>query len=124
MSHPQTRFISFTELREVGLHIVEEAGKTRDGQKWVKRVAADEVRTPYSSTARRTSTRRWRRRRPPRSASRAKCSACSRAIVDAKVYDQFVDKLKTWVAKIVVGDVKNPSSYMGAVSSERAFKTI
>ena len=33
-----------------------------------------------------------------------KCSACSRAIVDAKIYDEFVEKLKARVEKIGVGE--------------------
>ncbi len=33
-----------------------------------------------------------------------KCSACSRAIVDEKVYDVFLERLKDRVAKITVGD--------------------
>ena len=126
VSHPQTRFISFTGSREVGLHIVEEAGKTHEGQKWVKRVAAEmggkdailvDSEADIDAAVEATATSAF-------GFQGQKCSACSRAIVDAKVYDEFVDKLKTRVAKIVVGDVKNPSNYMGAVSSERAFKTI
>jgi 1-pyrroline-5-carboxylate dehydrogenase len=52
-----------------------------------------------------------------------KCSACSRAIVDQKVYDEFVQKLKTRVDKIQVGDpVEN--HYVAAVINETAMKTI
>ena len=32
-----------------------------------------------------------------------KCSACSRAIVDDPVYDEFVEKLKAKVAALTVG---------------------
>jgi 1-pyrroline-5-carboxylate dehydrogenase len=52
-----------------------------------------------------------------------KCSACSRAIVDEKVYDQFVEKLKTRVAKINVGD-PTENATMCAVINEGAMKTI
>lgn len=41
VKHPKTRFISFTGSKEVGLHIVEEAGKHREGQIWIKRVVAE-----------------------------------------------------------------------------------
>ena len=52
-----------------------------------------------------------------------KCSACSRAIVDARVYDVFVSQLKERVAKIGVGDpVENANC--GPVVSESAYKSI
>ena len=37
-----------------------------------------------------------------------KCSACSRAIVDAAIYDEFVDKLKAEVAGLKVGPAEDP----------------
>jgi len=53
-----------------------------------------------------------------------KCSACSRAIVDAKIYDEFVDKLRDRVAKITIGDPTDPKNYMGPVVNEGALKSI
>src|SRR5438552_1418980 len=41
VTHPKTRFISFTGSKGVGLHINEEAAKTRQGQIWIKRVVAE-----------------------------------------------------------------------------------
>ena len=41
VTHPKTRFISFTGSKQVGLHINEQAAKTRDGQIWIKRVVAE-----------------------------------------------------------------------------------
>ncbi|HPM40923.1 MAG TPA: L-glutamate gamma-semialdehyde dehydrogenase [bacterium] len=126
IAHPRTRFISFTGSREVGLHIVEEAGKARDGQKWVKRVAAEmggkdailvDSEADLDAAVEATALSAF-------GFQGQKCSACSRAIVDEKLYDAFVEKLKDRVAKIKVGDVADPSNFMGAVSSERAFKTI
>ncbi len=52
-----------------------------------------------------------------------KCSACSRAIVDEKVYDQFVEKLKARVAKIAVGN-PTENATMCAVINESAMKSI
>jgi len=52
-----------------------------------------------------------------------KCSACSRAIVDEKVYDKFIEQLRQRVAKITVGDpTENPN--MGPVVNESAMKSI
>ncbi|MGH9693227.1 MAG: aldehyde dehydrogenase family protein, partial [Bryobacteraceae bacterium] len=41
VSHPKTRFVSFTGSRDVGLHINELAAKTPKGQLWIKRVIAE-----------------------------------------------------------------------------------
>jgi 1-pyrroline-5-carboxylate dehydrogenase len=52
-----------------------------------------------------------------------KCSACSRAIIDEKIYDVFVARLRDRVAKITVGDPSlNPN--MGPVVNEGALKSI
>ena len=52
-----------------------------------------------------------------------KCSACSRAIVDERIYDKFLERLKTRVEKITIGDpAENPN--MGAVINEGSMKSI
>jgi len=39
-----------------------------------------------------------------------KCSACSRAIVDERIYDKFLEKLKLRVERITIGDpAMNPT---------------
>jgi len=53
-----------------------------------------------------------------------KCSACSRAIVDASVYDEFLEKLASKVDAIRVGAAEAPSHYMGPVINERARQSI
>jgi 1-pyrroline-5-carboxylate dehydrogenase len=53
-----------------------------------------------------------------------KCSACSRAIVHEKVYDQFLEKLQARVACIKVGAADDPANYMGPVISESAQRSI
>src|ERR1019366_5185034 len=52
-----------------------------------------------------------------------KCSACSRAIVDAGVYPEFLDKLRDRVARMKVGDPAE-NAYMGPVINEGAMKSI
>ncbi len=52
-----------------------------------------------------------------------KCSACSRAIVDERVYDKFIEGLKARVEKITVGDPAENAN-MGAVINEGSMKTI
>ncbi len=52
-----------------------------------------------------------------------KCSACSRAIVDERIYDRFLQALRERVEKITVGDpVNNPA--MGPVINEKSMKSI
>jgi 1-pyrroline-5-carboxylate dehydrogenase len=53
-----------------------------------------------------------------------KCSACSRAIVVEKIYDEFLAKLAERVKKIKVGPIEDPSNFMGPVISEAAMMTI
>jgi 1-pyrroline-5-carboxylate dehydrogenase len=126
VEHPLTRFISFTGSKEVGLRVNERAAKTAPGQKWIKRVVAEmggkdsiivasdaDVDAAVEGVA--VSAFGFQGQ---------KCSACSRAIVDASIYDEFVEKLKHRVAKISVGDPSDKSNWMGPVVNERALKTI
>ena len=53
-----------------------------------------------------------------------KCSACSRAIIDAKVYDEMVEKIVDRTAKLKLAAPNDPSTNMSAVINEKAFKTI
>ena len=48
-----------------------------------------------------------------------KCSACSRAIVDEKIYDVFLESLDERARKVKVGDpIEDPENYMGPVINE------
>ncbi len=53
-----------------------------------------------------------------------KCSACSRAIIDAKVYDTMLDKIVERTEKTKVGDPTDSATTMSAVINAKAFKTI
>ena len=103
---PRTRFVAFTGSKAVGLEIHEQAAKARTGQIWIKRtilemggkdsilVCADAdlgaaVEGVVASAF---------------GFSGQKCSACSRAIIEAPVYDIFVERLRERVAKLTVGD--------------------
>ncbi|HUA10149.1 MAG TPA: L-glutamate gamma-semialdehyde dehydrogenase [Candidatus Acidoferrales bacterium] len=126
VGHPQIRFISFTGSKEVGLHINELAAKTAPGQKWIKRVVAEmggkdsiivaaDANLDAAVEGVAVSAFGFQGQ---------KCSACSRAIVDASIYDEFVGKLKDRVAKIAVGDPEKQTTYMGPVVNEAALKSI
>ncbi len=126
VTHPKIRFISFTGSKEVGLRINELAAKPQKGQKWIKRVVAEmggkdsiivaadaDVDAAVEGVA--VSAFGFQGQ---------KCSACSRAIVEESIYDEFVDKLKRRVATITVGDPSDPANYMGPVVNESALKSI
>jgi 1-pyrroline-5-carboxylate dehydrogenase len=53
-----------------------------------------------------------------------KCSACSRAIIHADVYDTMLEKIVERTAKIKLGDPTEPATAMSAVINQKAFKTI
>jgi len=126
VTHPKTRFISFTGSRDVGLRVNELAAKPQKGQIWIKRVVAEmggkdaiivdrEVDLDNAVQGVLVSAFGY---------SGQKCSACSRAIVDEAVYDEFVEKLRAKVANLKVGSPEDPESYMGPVISAGAKKSI
>src|SRR6202167_2473102 len=125
VAHPKTRYIAFTGSREVGLHINKVAATQAPGQIWIKRtilemggkdaiiVDADaDVDSAVEGVAQAAFGFQGQ-----------KCSACSRAIVDERIYDKFLEQLKTRVEKITVGDPAENSG-MGAVINEGSMKTI
>ncbi len=126
VANAKTRFIAFTGSKEVGLHINELAAKTQPGQVWIKRVIAEMGGKDSIVVAEDADLDAA----ADGVASAAfgfqgqKCSACSRAIVDQRVYDSFVDKLVQRVKSIVVGDPANAQTSVGPVINEGAMKTI
>jgi len=126
VAHPLVRFISFTGSKEVGLHINELAAKPQPGQKWIKRVVA-EMGGKDSIVVAADADLDAAVEGVAASAfgfQGQKCSACSRAVVEAPVYDAFLEKLRARVARISVGDPSDPKNYMGPVVNETALKSI
>ena len=126
VEHPRTRFISFTGSRDVGLSIIEGAARTAPGQMWIKRVVAEmggkdaivvDSEADVGAAATGTAIAAF-------GFQGQKCSACSRAIVDASVYDEFVTKLKVETEKITVGPVKDQKNWMGPVINKSAMDSI
>jgi 1-pyrroline-5-carboxylate dehydrogenase len=125
VEHPKTRFIAFTGSKSVGLEIHESAAKTRPGQIWIKRtilemggkdsilVCAD---ADLDSAVDGVVASAF-------GFSGQKCSACSRAILEAPIYDVFVERVRERVAKLTLGDpVANPS--MGPVVNKAALDSM
>jgi 1-pyrroline-5-carboxylate dehydrogenase len=126
VQHPKTRFVSFTGSRDVGLRINELAAKAQPGQIWIKRVIAEmggkdaivvdsDADVDKAVDGVLASAFGYQGQ---------KCSACSRAIVDAKVYEPFVEKLAAKARNLKVGPSDEPGNYMGPVISESARKSI
>ena len=126
VEHPKTRFISFTGSKEVGLRINELAAKPRPGQIWIKRVVAEmggkdaivvDSECDLDAAVHGVMVSAF-------GFQGQKCSACSRAIVDEKVYDKFIDKLKGKTETLKVGPCEDRSNYMGPVVNEKAMNKI
>ncbi|MBZ5529953.1 MAG: L-glutamate gamma-semialdehyde dehydrogenase [Acidobacteriia bacterium] len=125
VEHPQLRFIAFTGSKEVGLDINQRAAAPRPGQKWIKRtvlemggkdsiIVADDASMDAAVEGVAQAAFGFQGQ---------KCSACSRVIVDEKIYPVFLERLKERVNKITVGDpVENKA--MGPVVSQGAYKSI
>ena len=123
VEHPKTRFIAFTGSKAVGLEIHERAAHAQPGQIWIKRtilemggkdsilVCADaDVDAAVEGVV-----------ASAFGFSGQKCSACSRAIIEAPIYDVFVERVRERVAKLTVGDPVNESR-LGPVVNKAALK--
>ncbi len=125
VEHPKTRYIAFTGSKSVGLDIHERAARTQPGQLWIKRtilemggkdsilVCADaDLDAAVDGVV-----------AAAFGFSGQKCSACSRAIIEAPIYDIFVERVREKVAELTVGDpAENPS--MGPVINKGAMETM
>ena len=126
VNHPQTRFISFTGSKEVGISIYERAAKVQPNQKWLKRVIA-EMGGKDAMIVDEFADLDLAADAIVRSAfgfSGQKCSACSRAIIHEKVYDQVVEKMLDVVKTLKVGDPQELTTFVGPVNDHKAFDKI
>jgi 1-pyrroline-5-carboxylate dehydrogenase len=125
VAHPKTRYVAFTGSREVGLHINKSAATQGPGQIWIKRTILEmggkdaiivdsdsDLDAAVEGVAQSAFGFQGQ-----------KCSACSRAIVDERVYDKFLDMLKARVEKFTIGDPAENYN-LGAVINEGSMKTI
>ena len=125
VAHPKTRYIAFTGSREVGLDINRRAADHVPGQVWIKRTILEmggkdamiiDADADLDAAVEGVAQAAF-------GFQGQKCSACSRAIVDERIYDKFLERLKDRVEKITIGDpAENPN--MGAVINEGSMKSI
>jgi 1-pyrroline-5-carboxylate dehydrogenase len=123
--HPKVRYIAFTGSREVGLHINQNAAQPQPGQIWIKRTVLEmggkdaiivDADADLDAAVEGVAQAAF-------GFQGQKCSACSRAIVDDRIYDTFLERLRTRVEKITVGDpTMNPN--MAAVINEGSMNDI
>src|SRR5690606_36036619 len=126
VDHKDTRFVSFTGSRDVGLRIFERASKVNEGQIWMKRVIAEmggkdtivvdkEADLELAATAIVTSAFGF---------SGQKCSACSRAVIVEDVYDQVLARAVELTKELTVGDPALQHHFMGPVNDQSAYNKI
>ena len=125
VAHPKTRYIAFTGSREVGLRINKVAADKPEGQVWIKRTILEmggkdaiivDADADLDSAVEGVASAAF-------GFQGQKCSACSRAIIDERIYDKFLEKLKARVEKITIGDPAENTG-MGAVINEGSMKDI
>ena len=123
VTHPKTRFISFTGSKGVGLHINEQAAKTQKGQIWIKRVVAemggkdaiivaDDADLDAAAAGVVASAFGFQGQ---------KCSACSRLIVDEKVHAEVLEKVIALTKALKVGSPLAADTNVAAVINRRSF---
>ncbi len=125
VAHPQTRFIAFTGSKAVGLEIHERAAKTPPGQIFIKRTILEmggkdsiivEADCDLDAAVEGVVASAF-------GFNGQKCSACSRVIVAASIYDLFCDRLQERVLAIQSGSPAE-NFYAGPVISEKAFRKV
>jgi len=125
VAHPRTRYVAFTGSREVGLHINKVAADRAPGQIWIKRTILEmggkdaivvDADADLDAAVEGVAAAAF-------GFQGQKCSACSRAIIDERIYDKFVARLKERVERISIGDPASNAN-MGAVINEGSMNSI
>ncbi len=126
VDHKDTRFISFTGSRDVGLRIFERSSKVNPGQVWMKRLIAEmggkdtivvDSEADLELAAQSIVAGAF-------GFSGQKCSACSRAVIVEDVYDTVLNRVVELTKEIKVGDPTEQVTFMGPVNDHNAFKKI
>ncbi|MCG3136621.1 MAG: 1-pyrroline-5-carboxylate dehydrogenase [Phycisphaerae bacterium] len=124
--HKDVHMIIFTGSRDVGLNMIKSAAEFSRDQRFIKKVVCElggknaiivdrdadldaAVQGVIASSFGYTGQ---------------KCSACSRAIVLAEVYDKFIDKLVAAAKSIPIGSPDDPANFVGPVIDEGARQSI
>ncbi|KKK36062.1 1-pyrroline-5-carboxylate dehydrogenase [Mesobacillus campisalis] len=126
VDHKDTRFISFTGSRDVGLRINQRASTLSEGQIWLKRVIAEmggkdtivvdsEADLELAAQSIVASAFGF---------SGQKCSACSRAVIVEDVYDQVLNRAIELTEQLTIGNPEDQTNFMGPVIDQNAYNKI
>ena len=124
VEHPRTRFVSFTGSKEVGLHLAAEAGKTRPGQRFIKRLVAemggkDAIVVDETADLDAAATAIVQ---AAFGFQGQKCSACSRAILVDAIHDEVLAKVVAKTNALKVGDPIDPDMNVGPLTGSEQFE--
>lgn len=122
VQHPKVAMTVFTGSRSVGLEIVRSSSEVRPGQRMIKRVVAElggknaiivDSDADFDDAIRGVLTSAF-------GYAGQKCSACSRLIVVGDAYEPFITRLAAATSDLIVGDAKDPASFLGPVIDQEA----
>ena len=117
VKHPDVNMIVFTGSQEVGCQIYADAAILQPGQKHLKKVVA-EMGGKNAIIVDESADLDQAVQGVVYSAfgySGQKCSACSRVVVMASIYDVFVERLVEATRSLNVGNAEDPSTMVGPV---------
>jgi RHH-type proline utilization regulon transcriptional repressor/proline dehydrogenase/delta 1-pyrroline-5-carboxylate dehydrogenase len=126
VEHPDIAVIAFTGSKEVGLKIWEAAGRTKPKQLHLKKVVCE----MGGKNAIIVDTDADLDEAVPAILASAfgyqgqKCSAASRLIALAPVYDRLLDRLIDGAASLAIGSPEDPANIVGPVIDSDAFERI
>ena len=126
VDHKDTRFISFTGSRDVGLRIFERSSKLSPGQIWMKRLIA-EMGGKDTIVVDKEADLELAAQSIVAGAfgfSGQKCSACSRAVVVEDVYEQVLNRVVELTNQLTIGNPAEQRNFMGPVIDNNAYKKI
>jgi len=126
VDHKDTRFISFTGSRDVGLRIFERSSKLSPGQIWMKRLIA-EMGGKDTIVVDKEADLELAAQSIVAGAfgfSGQKCSACSRAVVVEDVYEQVLNRVVELTNQLTIGNPAEQGNFMGPVIDNNAYKKI
>ncbi|MBX6396175.1 MAG: L-glutamate gamma-semialdehyde dehydrogenase, partial [Alicyclobacillaceae bacterium] len=126
VAHPQVRFVTFTGSRDVGVHIFELAAKVQPGQKWLKRVIAEmggkdaiivdrDADLDEAAAGIVTSAFGF---------AGQKCSACSRVIALADIYEPLLERVTRLTEGLRVAPADLEEASYGPVVDRKAYEKV
>ena len=126
VEHPDVSLIAFTGSLEVGQRILNKASVVHAGQQQIKRVIAElggknaiiiDDDADLDEAIRQVILSAF-------AYQGQKCSACSRVIVVAPIYDKFIERLVQAAGSLAIGPAEDPANFIGPVIDDRAQRTI